>query len=87
MALYADDTEIYASSDNCADLVDKVNLDLEHIRKWMLHNKLQIHPSKCNSCLGVNMVERFLCEKHIDILSVQRSVPVQCDKLSLLFHY
>jgi hypothetical protein len=30
-SLYSDDTEMYASSDNCADLVDKVNLDLEHM--------------------------------------------------------
>ncbi|CAB4012377.1 myosin light chain kinase, smooth muscle-like, partial [Paramuricea clavata] len=45
-SLYTDDTEIYASSNDCADLVDKVNIDLENIRKWMIHNKLQIHPSK-----------------------------------------
>ena len=45
-SLYADDTEIYASSNDCADLVDKVNIDLENIRKWMIQNKLQIHPSK-----------------------------------------
>ena len=43
-SLYADDTEIYASSNDCADLVDKVNIDLENIRKWMIQNKLQIHP-------------------------------------------
>jgi retron-type reverse transcriptase len=45
-SLYADDKEIYASSNDCADLVDKVNIDLENIGKWMLQNKLQIHPSK-----------------------------------------
>ncbi len=45
-SLYADDTEIYASSNDCADLVNKVNIDLENIRKWMMQNKLQIHPSK-----------------------------------------
>ncbi len=32
-SLYADDTEIYASSNDCADLVNKVNIDLENIRK------------------------------------------------------
>ncbi len=37
---------IYASSNDCADLVNKVNIDLENIRKWMMQNKLQIHPSK-----------------------------------------
>jgi hypothetical protein len=30
-SLYTDDTEIYASSNDCADLVDKVNIDLENI--------------------------------------------------------
>ena len=45
-SLYADETEIYASSNDCVDLVPKVNNDLENIRKWMIKNKLQIHPSK-----------------------------------------
>ena len=45
-SLYADDTEIYASSNDCGDLVHKINNDLENIRKWMIKNKLQIHPSK-----------------------------------------
>ena len=41
--LCADDTEIYASSNNCDDLVDKVNFDLQNIHKWMTENKLQTH--------------------------------------------
>jgi hypothetical protein len=45
-SLYADDTEIYRSSKDCDDTVIKINLDLENIRKWMLQNKLQIHPTK-----------------------------------------
>ncbi len=45
-SLYADDTEIYASSNDCGDLVHTINNDLENIRKWMIKNKLQIHPSK-----------------------------------------
>ena len=36
----------YLSSKNCDDIVIKINLDLENIRKWMLRNKLQIHPTK-----------------------------------------
>ena len=32
-SLYADDTEIYASSNDCGDLVHNVNNDLENIRK------------------------------------------------------
>ena len=45
-SLYADDTEIWSSSRNYADLVAKVNIDLENTHKWMLKNKLQIHPTK-----------------------------------------
>jgi hypothetical protein len=46
-SLYADDTEIYLSSKDCDNIVIKINLDLENIsRKWMLRNKLQIHPTK-----------------------------------------
>ena len=39
-SLYADDTEIYTSSNDCGDLVHKINDDLENIRKWMIKNKL-----------------------------------------------
>ncbi len=42
-SLYAD-TEIYASSNDCGDLVHKINNDLENIRKWT--KETQIHPSK-----------------------------------------
>ena len=45
-SLYADDTEIYASSNNCDDLVDKVNFDLQNIHKWLIENKLQTHFNK-----------------------------------------
>jgi hypothetical protein len=45
-SLYADDTEIYASSNNCDDLVEKVNFDLQNILKWMIENKLQTHSNK-----------------------------------------
>ena len=45
-SLYADDTEICASSNDCVDLVNKVNIDLDSTYQWMLQNKLQIHPGK-----------------------------------------
>ena len=32
-SLYADNAEIYASSDNFDDLVDKMNFDLQNIHK------------------------------------------------------
>ena len=40
-SLYADDTVIYGSSNDCDDLVDKVNSDLYNIDNWMIQNKLQ----------------------------------------------
>ena len=45
-SMYADDTEIYASSKHGDELVANLNSDLENVRKWMLQNKLQIHPTK-----------------------------------------
>ena len=44
--MYADDTEIYASSKHGDELVANLNCDLENVRKWMLQNRLQIHPTK-----------------------------------------
>ncbi|CAB4039568.1 E3 ubiquitin- ligase TRIM71-like, partial [Paramuricea clavata] len=41
-----DDTEIYASAKNGDELVTNINSDLENVHKWMLQNKLQIHPTK-----------------------------------------
>jgi hypothetical protein len=48
-SMYADDTEIYASSKHCYLLVANLNCDLDNVRKWMLQNKLQIHPTKNGS--------------------------------------
>ena len=45
-SLYADDSEIYASSDNSSDLISKLNEDLKNLSWWMRKNKLQIHPTK-----------------------------------------
>lgn len=44
--MYADDTQIYASSANFTDLVAKLNKDLENIVKWLSQNKLQLHTDK-----------------------------------------
>jgi hypothetical protein len=50
-SFYADGTEIYASSNNCDDLVDKINFDLQNIHKWMIENKLQTHSNKSKHML------------------------------------
>ena len=45
--MYSDDTEIYASSKYGDELVANLNCDLKNnVRKWMLQNGLQIHPTK-----------------------------------------
>jgi hypothetical protein len=45
-SMYADDTEFYTSAKDGDELVTNINSDLENVRKWMLQNKLQIHPTK-----------------------------------------
>ena len=44
--LYAYDTQIFASSTVYADLIEKLNSDLNQISKWLAINKLQHHPTK-----------------------------------------
>ena len=44
--LYADDTQIYASSDNYDELVNFLNSNLENISRWLSDNKLQHHATK-----------------------------------------
>ena len=44
--MYADDTQIYASSASFSKLVTKLNQDLEIIVKWLSQNKLQLHTKK-----------------------------------------
>ena len=44
--LYADDTEIFASSFDYDTLVKNLNDDLKNIHTWLTKNKLQHHPTK-----------------------------------------
>ena len=44
--LYADDTQIYASSDNYDELVNFLSSDSENISRWLSDNKLQHHATK-----------------------------------------
>ena len=49
--MYADDTQIYASSASFSELISKLNQDLENIVKWLSHNKLQLHTKKTETNL------------------------------------
>ena len=44
--LYADDTQIFTSSRDPAELAYNLNSDLENIMDWLTLNKLQFHSSK-----------------------------------------
>ena len=44
--LYADDTQIFASSHDTKDLIEKLNSDLVIIMDWLNVNKLQSHAKK-----------------------------------------
>ena len=44
--LYADDTQIFTSAKDPAELTSKLNSDLNNINHWLISNKLQHHSSK-----------------------------------------
>ena len=44
--LYADDTEIFSSSNDFTEIIGNLNSDLNNIRNWLVKNKLQHHPTK-----------------------------------------
>ena len=44
--LFADDTTIYATGNNSADLFEKVNEDLSHLTDWFRANQLSVNASK-----------------------------------------
>ena len=45
--MYADDTQIFSSSNDANELVVRLNSDLAHVCNWLKENRLQMHPSKC----------------------------------------
>ena len=44
--LYADDTQIFPTSNDSVELANDLNADLENVTDWLNVNKLQSHPSK-----------------------------------------
>ena len=44
--LFADDTTLYASSDNIVNLYDLINRDLDNLTDWFRANKLSLNTSK-----------------------------------------
>ena len=50
--LYADDTQIFATSNDSVKLANDLNSDIENVTDWLNVNKLQSHPSKTNKTYG-----------------------------------
>ena len=71
-SLYADDTEIYASSDNSSDLISKLNEDFKNMSRWMSINKLQIHPTKSKYMFigSSHNIKNNICNEPILINSI-----------------
>lgn len=44
--MYADDTILSAASTSTVELQDKINIDLSHIKNWLLANKLSLNVTK-----------------------------------------
>ena len=44
--MYADDTLLYCSGKDPFELCRKINEDLEHIRQWLITNKLHLNMKK-----------------------------------------
>ena len=45
--MYADDTQIFLSSNDANESVVRLNSDLAHVCNWLKENRLQMHTSKC----------------------------------------
>ena len=56
--IYADDTQISASSHDSAELANKLNVDLDNICNWLSVNKLQPHSSIVVLCSGTELKKR-----------------------------
>ena len=71
-SLYADDAEIYASSDNSSDLISKLNEDLKNMSRWMSINKLRIHPTKSKYMFigSSHNIKNNICNEPILINSI-----------------
>ena len=46
VSLFADDTVIYCSANDTIELSEKINEDLEYVKKWLIQNKLNLNIKK-----------------------------------------
>ena len=65
--MYADDTQIFSSSNNANELVVRLNSDLAHVCNWLKENRLQMHPSKCKIMFigSPYHINNIICEEPV----------------------
>ena len=65
--MYADDTQIFSSSNNANELVVRLNSDLAHVCNWLKENRLQMHPSKCKMMFigSPYHINNIICEEPV----------------------
>ena len=51
IALYADDSIIYSSSDNVDKVIDNIQTHLDAVQKWAQNWKISLNPSKSSAVL------------------------------------
>ena len=65
--MYADDTQIFSSSNDANELVVRLNSDLAHVCNWLKENRLQMHPSKCKMMFigSPHHINNIICEEPV----------------------
>ena len=77
--LYADDTEIFASSPDYDTLVKNLNDDLKNIHTWLTKNKLQHHPTK-TKLMFIGETTVFFGDKPVPLINSLESLGVEIDE-------
>ena len=63
--MFADDTQIEASSDNVNVITDKLNHDLENVSAWLSANKLTLNKTKMEYMIIGSNKKQIDIEPHI----------------------
>ena len=63
--MFADDTQIEASSDNVSVITDKLNHDLENVSAWLSANKLTLNKTKMEYMIIGSNKKQIDIEPHI----------------------
>ena len=81
--LFADDTTLYASSDNIVNLYDLINRDLDNLTDWFRANKISLNTSKTHYMLIASEINA-LNQNTIKIASDDIEIKDCCTFLRLM---